>query len=478
MNRLAREAALARAEGRLRRDPQSLELALDRARLLGDLDRSDEARDAYMRVIARDPDQPRALTDFGTFLLRGGFRVAARTVYERAAGLAPSALTHTNLANVLFALGEFAVAREQYEAALRFDAHSLEAHQGLSYALTRLGREGEAVRHRQAGFARRPVWTADFRGSGAPIDVVQIVSSAGGTFYTDEILDDRIFRVTTVVADFFTGEALPPGHVLLNAISDADRARAELAIVAELVARDERTPLNAPARVMETAREANAARLAGLDGVSAPRVATFRRDVLATDGAALLRECDCVYPVLLRAPGFHTGQHFVRVDAPDDLSAAVASLPGDDLLVMAFVDLRDAGGLVRKYRVMIVDGNLYPLHLAIARDWKVHYFTADMADNAEFRAEEERFLNDPAAAIGTAAMAALGRVRDLLALDVAGIDFGIDAQGRVVVFEANATMIVLPPGPEPIWDYRRPHAARVIAAARTMLADRAMPALR
>jgi hypothetical protein len=70
-------------------------------------------------------------------------------------------------------------------------------------------------------------------------------------------------------------------------------------------------------------------------------------------------------------------------------------------------------------------------------------------------------------------MAALERVRELLALDYAGIDFSLDATGRVVVFEANATMIVLPPGPDPIWDYRRAPVARVIDAVHAMVRTRA-----
>jgi hypothetical protein len=99
----------------------------------------------------------------------------------------------------------------------------------------------------------------------------------------------------------------------------------------------------------------------------------------------------------------------------------------------------------------------------------VHYFTADMVSDAANRAEDERFLADPAGAIGADAWAALGRIRDALGLEYAGIDFGIDRAGRVVAFEANATMIVLAPGPEGIWDYRRPPVARIIDAVRAML---------
>ena len=51
-------------------------------------------------------------------------------------------------------------------------------------------------------------------------------------------------------------------------------------------------------------------------------------------------------------------------------------------------------GMARKYRVMFIGGVAYPLHLAISADWKVHYFTAAMAADPAFRAEERRFLDD------------------------------------------------------------------------------------
>jgi len=71
--RAEREAAIARLDVQLRADPLSIGLALDRARLLAELDRDDEARDDYLRLLAREPDHPRALNDFGTFLLQRGF---------------------------------------------------------------------------------------------------------------------------------------------------------------------------------------------------------------------------------------------------------------------------------------------------------------------------------------------------------------------------------------------------------------------
>jgi hypothetical protein len=445
--------------------------ARDRARRLVEHGHIDEAREAYLQIVARDPDNVDALTDLGTLLVKSGYREAARTTYERALALAPErAVGHANLANILFALGDYEPARERYAAALARDPQLVAAHQGLSYALTRLGRDAEAQHHRRLGFAGRALTTAPYYGNAPPVELLLLVSAAGGTIYTDEILDDRVFRVTTLVADAYAGEPIPPHDVVFNAIGDAERCRAELAVARDITAAGTAAVVNDPERVLATTRVANAERLGRLEGVVTAATAGIPR---AEATAPQLEARGFTFPLLLRAPGFHTGRHFVRVERAADLAGAAAALPGDELLAIAFLDLRDARGMVRKYRMMYVDGEAYPLHVAIAADWKVHYFTAGMAENATHRDEEGRFLADPGGVLGAGATAALERVRAAVGLDYFGIDFGLDQDGRIVVFEANATMIVLPPGPEPIWDYRRPHAARVIAAVQAMLVRRA-----
>jgi hypothetical protein len=472
--RAEREDAMQQLDARLREDPLSVDLALDRARLLADVDRPDDAREAYLRIVARVPDHLRALNDFGTFLTQRGFRAAARTVYERALGVDPgSPLAHANLANVYFADTDYEAARRHYEAALAIDPRRAEAHQGLSYALARLGREEEALHHRRLGFAGRALTTAPYRGAQPPVDVLLLVSAGGGTLYTDSFLDDRVFRTTTLVADLYRGTPLLPAvDVVFNAISDADRAAPALEAMEQLLGAVTVPVINAPERVLTTAREANAARLAALDGVVAPRIVTVPLAQLRSRGAELAAQHGLAFPLLVRAPGFHTGQHFTLVERAADLAEAVAEFPGENALLIEYIDVSDATGRVRKYRMMAIDGTLYPMHVAVARHWKVHYFTADMADDAANRAEDESFLADPCAVLGAPALAALARVRDAIGLDYVGIDFALDGAGRVVVFEANATMIVLPPGADAIWDYRRVPVGRVIEAVRAMLLGR------
>jgi hypothetical protein len=96
-----------------------------------------------------------------------------------------------------------------------------------------------------------------------------------------------------------------------------------------------------------------------------------------------------------------------------------------------------------------------------------------MADSPANRAKDEMFLADMTAAIGRRAIAGLERIRAALALDYGGIDFAVNAQGAILFFEANATMVVYPPVSDPIWAYRRPAIEAVLAAVRAMLVDRA-----
>jgi hypothetical protein len=80
-------------------------------------------------------------------------------------------------------------------------------------------------------------------------------------------------------------------------------------------------------------------------------------------------------------------------------------------------------------------------------------------------------------ALGSECLSTLAHIRDELALDYGGIDFGLDDAGNVVVFEANATMVILPPSVEPAWAYRVGPIERARQAVRQMLLTRAQRAV-
>jgi glutathione synthase/RimK-type ligase-like ATP-grasp enzyme len=212
-------------------------------------------------------------------------------------------------------------------------------------------------------------------------------------------------------------------------------------------------------------------------GVVTPRTITMARGVLAgPDGAAALAQQRFTFPLLLRSPGYHTGRNFVLVETAAKLYAAASDLPGEDLLVIEYLDARGRDGNARKYRVMMIGGQLYPLHLAISGKWKVHYFTSDMADKPDHRREEDAFLNDMPASLGGKAIAALMGIQNALGLDYAGIDFGIGPKGDLLLFEANATMVIAPLDPDERWAYRRAAIGKILDAVVAMILQKAAQA--
>jgi aromatic-L-amino-acid/L-tryptophan decarboxylase len=474
-----KETRLGELEAQIAADSASIPLRFERACLLAEVGRTADARNAYIDLIAREPSHREALNNLGTLLHETGYRIAARTAYAEAVAKHPAdPMSLVNLANVLLESGDPASARGHYETALRVQpehAHARAlAHQGLAGILAELGDHTGAAQHRHMGFESRSVVPVPYRGERPPVSLLLLAGSAGGNIPMRHFLDDRIFQTYLVFVEFHdSATPLPPHRIVFNAIGDADLSAPALAAAERVLALTTAPVINAPAQVAATGRSDSAQRLSGIPGVVTSGAVMLPRALLAgPDAAMTLARHGFEFPLLIRTPGFHTGRHFLRIEASAEMPAALEELPGDDLTVLNYLDARGPDGKVRKYRAMTIDGRLYPLHVAISSHWKIHYFTADMADNPMHRAEDAEFLENMAAVLGPRAMAALTGIQSRMGLDYAGIDFGLSASGEILLFEANATMVVHPPEPGEKWAYRRPAVERIYAAVRNMLMQR------
>jgi len=470
------EAALERLDARLVEAPHDLDLQSARAGLLAALGHVEAAKSAYMAVLNRDPTHFATLNNFGALLYETDFRTAARTVFAQAVRHHPDEpMAHVNLAKLLMYNHELDLARVHYERALELDPANIFAHQQLSELLRESGDLEGMRRHRQLGFGPRPISRFAYRGRGAPIPLLVMTSTPAGDVGWRKLVDDTVFAATTLVAAYYDPALpLPPHRLIFNAIGDADLSRDDLSAAARLVATSPASVINPPTQVLATGRASNAERLGRIAGVRTPKIAIMSKATLSGgDGPDHVAAAGVSFPLLLRSPGFHTGRHFLRVDTPDGLAATAEALPGLELMVMDYLDSRGADGLARKYRVMMIDGRLYPLHMAASLDWKVHYFTAAMRDDAKLQAEEADFLTDMAGVLGPSAMQALTAIQSVLGLDYAGVDFGLSRSGDLIVFEANAVMTIVPPDASSQWDYRRAPIAEAVAAARSLIISRA-----
>lgn len=376
---------------------------------------------------------------------------AARARALAAAARFPqSALAHCNAGFMLLLDGSYREALEAYERALRLQPEHAEARRGRAAALSYLGEsagEGDSLS------------VAPYTGAGRPIDLLLLVTLGRGNIGFDQLFDSSRVRITKLALELHGERPLPAHDVLFNAVGDAESSAEALAIAAGLATQTARPVLNRPERVLGTGRIEQSRRLREC-GV---RVASIAQVDRAGARAVPL-------PVLLRAPGYHAGEHFALARDDAEREEALRAMPEGALLALEFIDTRDAQGRYAKYRVVAIDGALYPVHLAFSSHWKVHYFSAQMAQSPDLREREAAFLADPEGTLGTRAWRALQRVADATGLDYAGIDFALDAAGEVVVFECNATMAVRYPPAEPAWAYRRPAVDAVRAAITRMLA--------
>lgn len=412
--------------------------------------RDDEVRHLWLEFLALHPFHYAGLLEFAEHLRRTQFRMAARLIYQELASRFPQdALSRLQLAHMLREEEDWGEAAAHYKEALALNAELWPAHQGLSYALQELGDLGAAKHHRDIGFSQVPWYSEPYIGEGEPLRVLLLVSSSGGNTPTATFLHPGVFHVDVVVVEYWQPEAgLPPHQVIFNAVSDADLADQALRLVQQILNISGKPAINPPAAILGTGRLQVAERLQDVPGVRVPRMARVScRDAQAPDGPKRIKRQGFDFPLLVRAVGHHTGRHFVRVADSDSFADAVRQMPAGDLFIIEALDIRHEGGKFRKFRMMIVDGELLPLHLAVSGQWKVHYFTAE-TENPAHQAAESLFLRRPQAFLGDSVMAALHAIQHELGLDYGGIDFDVSESGEVVLFEANATMTIPDPNQE------------------------------
>lgn len=221
--------------------------------------------------------------------------------------------------------------------------------------------------------------------------------------------------------------------------------------------------LNHPSGSVGLTRAGIAARLTGCPGIRVPSVLRLAGE--AAHAAAFGRfPADAPFPAVLRRPWTHSSSG--AAVAGEDLSAFLARKPADasawighervgDLYMIEYADLARPGGVWRRLRAMVTGDEIH-LHSAAYYDhwlvggWRIGRHAERFYDaHPECIAEGAAIVADPEAALGRDVIEALRRLRGRIPLDMFGIDFDVDAEGRVVVFEATAAMIFLPMGPIP-----------------------------
>lgn len=452
--------------------------------------------------------------DLGVSLHRLGRGDEALAALDRAVGVEPAyAVAHGNRGVVLFDLGRFGEAFDAQLAALanagpgstEIRASALD---NLWRAARKAGRTGEAgalaSAQVQAGdldavladqlalildgshrsgearalrneFARRAGIQRSGRATDAQATVLLLGGVGGGHVPIRYLVDPRRFAALSVSLlspdqpDAPLGridmETLGQVDVVFNTLGDVDHDDGQIAAASTVCDSLGKPVLNPPGAIRRTGRDRAPELFADIPGLVTPAAWRASPDDLASLAVAA--------PLLVRPAGDHGGENLVLLRDDADKRAYLSNGPGERLLLTAFHDFRSTDGLWRKYRFIFVDRRVHPYHLAIAEHWLVHYWRADMGRSDWKRAEEERFLADWRGVFGAQAAAAVEEAARRLDLDYGGMDCALTDDGRVILFEANACVLVHLDEPAARFAYKHQYVPPIREAFSRMLLERA-----
>lgn len=266
---------------------------------------------------------------------------------------------------------------------------------------------------------------------------------------------------------------LPPHDVLFVAIGESAESRDLLARLSAWAAGLARPVLNRPERILQMSRDRVAALLAGAAGIDMPATVAAGRAALEAiaSGRRRLDEAlpEGAFPIIARPVGSQGGKDLEKIGDAAALARYLRAAAGDDFYVARFVDYRSGDGMYRKYRVVFVDGAPFACHMAISSHWMIHYVNADMDASEAKRAEEARFLAEFGASFGARHAAALARIHERIGLEYFGIDCTEAPDGRLLVFEADAALLVHDLDPPDLYPYKPPAMRRIFDAFVAML---------
>jgi tetratricopeptide (TPR) repeat protein len=381
----------------------------------------------------------------------------------------PGVLTlHQNLAQVLYESGDNAGAIAEHRAALGITDNAA-SHLALYELLQITGNRDEALDHQLAALAKNHVFSHI-----APHEKRRVMClCAPGDWQTNIPVDFLFDLDTTTIHKFYliNEKSMTEGirvtyDVMWNTIAESPTAVSALAIAKYIMRTQEKPVLNAPVRVLATARPMLSQTLANT-GAIVPALAFIDRAGLERGNIA-----DIPFPIIVRPMGSHAGAGLERLEQPTDLPAYVQRHPAKQYFVSPFVDYSSEDGYFRKYRIVFVDGIPYPVHLAISKNWMIHYYNASMAENQWMRDEEARFLEDPRSAFDGPRFETLVKIGSAVALEYFGIDCAIDRAGNVLMFEADAAMLVHTSDPADVYPYKQQFIPRIYRAVERMIDSR------
>jgi hypothetical protein len=272
-------------------------------------------------------------------------------------------------------------------------------------------------------------------------------------------------------------DPLPDHDVAFVAIAESEENQPLLRELAATLRAWPRPVVNRPERIAPLTRDGTWGLLKSSPGLVIPINARIDWATLERAGSGevpieTILE-DSGFPIIARPLDSHLGDGLCKLDSAAAIPAYLRERPEREFYIAPFIDYRRQDGLYRKYRVALIDGRPYAVHMAVSEHWMINYVNADMKESADKRAEEAQFMANFDRDFAVRHAGALHAIADRVGLDYLPFDCGETRDGKLLVFELGTNMIVHAMDPPGIFPYKQPQMVKVFAAFQAMLKKRA-----
>jgi Tfp pilus assembly protein PilF len=455
---------------------RSLEIIPDRVSTLNNLSvikiklkKFAEAGALARKAIALEDKSPEAWLNLGIALTATQRHEQALQAYDRALnGNSSSARIWLNKAMTLLELKRYDEALLACEQAEKLDSSEHEILYNKSLILKELQQPDEAQKIYQKSLEVRvdasPLLIAERRATQkAEALIINLNPEIDDSLKSFEALHRANFPgqlVDKLSEDFhftyvFCGDAtkssvrkqIPPPDFVINNMANGELVQTG-GNLSDLIALFDGfgvPVVNHPAKVIQTTRDVSAKLVEDISGVVVPKTMRFSSAGKSREALAHEIEDQYDYPLITRTVYSQMSKGMTKVDSRDALVAVLAAGLPENFFVTQFMDCRAGNEFYRKIRVAFVNDEFVIVRVDYDAYWNVRGRKQEKRvpfylDNAHLLDIEKRIIKDPEAGLGQAAIQSLRAIRDRIPLEVFGMDFDVDADGRLIFYEANATM--------------------------------------
>jgi hypothetical protein len=270
------------------------------------------------------------------------------------------------------------------------------------------------------------------------------------------------FRFASIFSDFPGpfGD-IPDADVVFNNIATGEVLSVPGALdrAVGLIERIGRPVINHPQAVFQMTRQKAADLLQGIPDLRVPRIERYWRDIDRFDDIKTEIARNFIYPVIIRHVAadesskslLSENKTAILVNDEGELCHFLSGVSWDQFYAIEYVGLQKEDGNFRRLRAAFFPDEIIITACGYYCEWMVAGWRTNKQGHAFYDAFPDRVVDmqctllNPEAMLGSHVMPVLEAIRTRVPLEVFGMDFDLDDDGQVVLFEAQSSMILLMP---------------------------------